>query len=242
MAKKKVSDTIAQQRKARKDFLELKKMQTGEMEAGPKPSEIAVKPKTFGEKWKNYWFHYKWQTFGSIFAIISLAILITQCAGRTDWDMKVVYFTYSPVVDQQLETVSDYLEGISKDLNGDGEVNIQVVNYSTLSPEQNYQHNITTVGRLQTIMAVETDALLYITDEKSAKYFQKETINDFFGTEQHKLGKDFYQKTKTEDFGSLPKNLQIACRRIEDTTIDGNKHVGKIYKESINILEELKKN
>ena len=50
MAKKSVSDTIAQQRKAREEFLELKKMQHGEIQAPPKPSEMAVEPKTFSEK------------------------------------------------------------------------------------------------------------------------------------------------------------------------------------------------
>ena len=50
MAIKKVSETIKQQRKAQKDFLELKKMQSGEMDAGPKPSDVEIKPKTFLEK------------------------------------------------------------------------------------------------------------------------------------------------------------------------------------------------
>ena len=50
MAKKQVSETIKQQRKARKDFLELKKMQSGEIDTGPKPSEVAIVPKTFKEK------------------------------------------------------------------------------------------------------------------------------------------------------------------------------------------------
>ena len=77
MAKKKVSDTIAQQRKARQDFLELKKMQSGEMDAGPKPSETEIKPQTFKEKAENYWFHHKWHTIGGIFAIVSIIILIT---------------------------------------------------------------------------------------------------------------------------------------------------------------------
>ena len=71
MAKKKVSDTLAQQRKARQDFLELKKMQHGEMDAGPKPSEIAIEPKTFTEKVKNYWFHFKWHTLGTVFCFIA---------------------------------------------------------------------------------------------------------------------------------------------------------------------------
>ncbi len=240
MAKRKVSDTITQQRKARKDFLELKKMQKGEMETGPKPSEIAIKPETFMEKLKNYWFHYKWHTLGSIFAIISLTILISQCASRPNWDMKVVYFTYTPVIDQQLEPVSDYLESISKDVNGDGEINIQVINCSTPSAEKNYQQHLSVVKRLQNIMAVDAETLLFITDNESAEYFDKESIDNFFGTDHLKLKDEFYKKTVSEDFGGLPENLQIACRRVKDTTIDSNQKVDKLYQEATNILEKIK--
>ena len=56
MAKKKqVNPIIAEQRRAREEFLKLKRMQSGEIPTEPKPSEIAVKPKTFTEKLKNIW-------------------------------------------------------------------------------------------------------------------------------------------------------------------------------------------
>ena len=240
MAKKKVSDTLAQQRKARQDFLELKKMQHGEMYAGPKPSEIAIEPKTFTEKVKNYWFHFKWHTLGTIFCFIALVVLIRQCASRTDWDMQVVYFTYTPVLDQQTELVADYLEGISNDINGDGEVNILVINCSMPTDSTSVQYSKTVLSKLQALIAAEPEAMLYITDSESVSYFDAEALNQFFGTNQVKLNKKFYESTKSEDFGSLPEGLQIACRRVEDTYIENNKNVGKIYKEAINLLEKLK--
>ena len=50
MADKKSNDILEEQRRAREEFLKLKKMQQGELEAGPKPSEVAVAPKTAKEK------------------------------------------------------------------------------------------------------------------------------------------------------------------------------------------------
>ncbi len=241
MAKKKVSDTLSQQRKARKDFLELKKMQSGEIQAGPKPSEIALKPKTFKDKAKNFWFHHKWHTLGSIFAALSLAILIGQCASRTNWDMQVMYFTYTPVLDEQLEPVADYLESISKDLNGDGEVNIQIINCSTPTAEENYQLNHSVLSKLQSIMAAGNETVLYITDSDSAEYFNNENIVDFFATEQQKLGPEFYAATAIAEYGSLPDGLQIACRRIKNTALSGSKKLSGIYDEAVCILENLEK-
>lgn len=241
MAKKKVSDTIAQQRKARQDFLELKKMQQGEMDAGPKPSEIAIEPKTFSQRIKNYWFHFKWHTLGTVFCFIAFVVLITQCASRTDWDMQVVYFTYTPVLDQQTDLVADYLEGISKDINGDGEVNIKIINCSMPTDSTNVQYSKTILSKLQALIAAEPEALLYITDSESVHYFEAEALNEFFGSEQVALNHAFYEDTNSEEFGALPEGLQIACRRVEDTYIEKNKKVGNIYKEAKNILAELEK-
>ena len=60
MAEKKTNEILEAQRKARQDFLDLKKMQSGEITPPPKPSEEAVLPKTGKDKAKNFWFHYKW--------------------------------------------------------------------------------------------------------------------------------------------------------------------------------------
>ena len=59
MADNKKNDIIEEQRRARAEFLRLKKMQSGEIDAGPKPSEVAIVPKTPKEKWDNFWFQYK---------------------------------------------------------------------------------------------------------------------------------------------------------------------------------------
>ena len=71
MADKKINETLAQQRKAREDFLALKRMQQGELDAGPKPSEIAIELKTPMDKLKNIWFHDKWYILG----VIAIAII-----------------------------------------------------------------------------------------------------------------------------------------------------------------------
>jgi hypothetical protein len=49
------NDIIEEQRRARQEFLKLKQMQNGEIEPEAKPSEIAIKPTTFSEKWQELW-------------------------------------------------------------------------------------------------------------------------------------------------------------------------------------------
>ena len=61
------NDILEEQRRARQQFLELKKMQ--------KPSEVALEPKTLGEKAKNYWYHFKWHTIAAIFMAVVISFL-----------------------------------------------------------------------------------------------------------------------------------------------------------------------
>ena len=63
-------------------------MQSGEMAAPPKPSEIAIVPKTPKEKLDNFWFQYKWYVVAVTAITVVLAVLITQCATRTKYDLR----------------------------------------------------------------------------------------------------------------------------------------------------------
>ena len=110
MAEKKTNEILEEQRKARQEFLELKKMQNGELKAPPKPSEAAIVPKTPKEKWDNFWFQYKWYVVSIVATAVVLAVLITQCATRTKYDLEVVYFTYTAALDEQTNKIADYLK------------------------------------------------------------------------------------------------------------------------------------
>ena len=235
MAKKKVSDTLSQQRKARQDFLELKKMQSEEAAVDDAPK--IKTPLTFKEKLQNFWFYYKIHTISIICAVLILIVGVSQCSAKTNWDMRVVYFSYSPILDEQIKPIGTYLEKISKDLNGDGEVNIQMINCSMIN---NTKYNQAVLTKVQSMIATEEKAMLFIFDSDSSDYFEAEALGDFFQTTLT-LGDGFYRKTKNVGYDPLPENLQIAVRRVEDTTLEKIKDSGKIHKEALRILEELEK-
>lgn len=237
MAKKRQSETISQQKKAREEFLKLKQMQNGEITPPPKPSEIEVLPSTPKEKWQNFWYHTKIQVIAIVVIIAILVVCVNQCMGRTNWDMQIVYFTYSPVLDQQLEVVADYFESQSKDLNGDGEVNIFVVNCSLSTKKRDVQYDQATLTKLQALIASEPKAILFITDKESMKFFSTDTFKNFFKNEPLPLNDKFYKACKQSN---LPEGLQISSREISKTLLEKDKVAAKVYKEAQNILEKIK--
>ena len=68
MAKKKKDAYIDPQQKELRELIELKKLQ---QQAAEHPEEVReeltkeekIVPKTFNEKWNNYWYHYKGATW-----------------------------------------------------------------------------------------------------------------------------------------------------------------------------------
>lgn len=241
MSEKKTNEILEEQRKARQEFLELKKMQSGEMKAPPKPSEVAIVPKTPKEKWDNFWFQYKWYVVAIVAVAAVLAVLITQCATRTQYDLEVVYFTYTAALDEQTGEIADYLADYAEDTNGDGEINVQVVNVSFSDKSGDTQYKYTMLTKLQSMIAGDENAILYITDSESYKYLEQLSESGLFDGEPLKLGDGFYSATETEKLGKLPEGLQISCRRISDTMLEGKKGAAEAYKNAVKLIEELKK-
>lgn len=237
------NEILEEQRRAREEFLRLKKMQQGELDAGPKPSEVAIVPKTPKEKWDNFWFQYKWHTIGIVVSVLVLAVLITQCATKPKYDLEIVYFTYNAVLDDQTAEIEKYFEKTASDLDGNGEVNVQVINCSISSTSNDIQYRNTVYSKVQSLIVADEKAMLFITDEASIKYFDNISSENggMFDGEPYKLGDDFYQSTKSEKWGSLPEGLQISKRRIENTVLAEKKQTKLYYDEASRILSELAK-
>ena len=241
MAEKKTNEILEEQRKARQEFLELKKMQNGEMKAPPKPSEVAIVPKTPKEKWDNFWFQYKWYVIAVVATVVILTVLIAQCATKTEYDLKAVYFVYNTALDAQTEKVSDYLEKYADDTNGDGEINVQVVNVSFSKTTGDSQYRYTMLSKLQAMLTGDENAMLYITDSETYDYINSLTQGGaLLDGEPFKLGDGFYTATESEQFSKLPEGLQISCRRISETTMENKKNAAKAYESANKLLEKLK--
>lgn len=236
MAKKKESDTLRQRKFAQQEFLKLKKMQSGELDAGPKPSEVAA-PLTFKDKVKNIWYHDKLAIIIVVMLTVAIALLVTQCATKTKYDATIVLFNYTFTGDSVCDKMEEYLKPFCEDINGDGKINVNVVNCS-LSGTENNQQNYSKRLSLQSIQASDSSALLYITDEHSYKELN-EKIN-FFEGEPVKFNEDFYEYCLNESgMFVVPKNLQISCRVIKGTSIENGKDIDLHYNHAQSILNKI---
>ena len=240
MSQKKESDTLRQRKFAQQEFLRLKKMQQGELDAGPKPSEMAV-PLSFGEKLKNIWYHDKLAIIVVTALIVAIALLITQCATKTKYDATIIVFTHTITGDENCDKMGEYLSPYCKDINNDGKINIKVVNCS-INSLVNDQYNYTNRSKMQSLLATDASALLFITDDDSYKYLMGLSENiSFFEGEPIEFADDFYDFCVDENgFYETPENLQISCRTVKGAAIENDKNVESYYSQAQSILNGLK--
>ena len=233
------NEVLKEQRKSREEYLKLKKMQRGEMDAGPKPSEVAIVPKTPLEKLKNIWFHYSKVILVSLLFLILAVFLVAECMNKPKYDIQVVYYTYKYAIDENIQGMERYFESYAKDLNGDGEVHVNVINCSYEGKETALNIKNTNENRLQATIVAEANALLYITDEESYKHFSNVFDDEFFAYEPVLLSEEFYKQATVEDYYDLPEGLKISLRKTSDTMIEKNKNTKIYFKESSRILKEI---
>ena len=239
MADKKVSETIRPQRFAQKEFLELKKLESGEIKPEPKPSEIDSEPKTFKGKLSNIWYHFKWAIISVALAAVVISVCIAQCASRTDYDMKIVVYSESAYIPDELNNLmAEYIEKICPDINGNGKTDIQVINCSYSDKSTDAQNQILAKTKLQTSLAAEDSAFIYITDEKGLDYLNQIAEGVFHG-ESVKLDGDFYDYCNKNDLMKLPDGLYISCREIEGAAIGKSKNAKKIFDASQEVMGKI---
>ena len=241
MAEKKNQDsgTISQQRKAREEFLELKRMQSGEVPAPPPPSAESITPKTFREKSQNFWFYNRFIVIGIIFLAIVLTVGIKQCASRKDYDLSVILYTSTQITDKQSEKMSEYFSKFCDDVNKDGEVLISVVNCS-YTDGGNRQVAQASDTKLQAILVSEPEAMLFIVDAKTLERLNSSpATTPLFSDKGIMLGESFYNATKNELGSKAPEGLRIIRRNILDTTMQNNKDAARCYKAAGKLLNKV---
>ncbi len=221
MAKK--SETLSQRAKAQRDIIELKKMQAGQLDPGPKPSEVAVAPKTFKEKKENFLYHYKYVLIAAVFLAVVAVVITVDLVTKTRYDSKVVVFSYDSTVSLSASQIEDYFEQLYPDINNNGKVDIAAIDCSYNPEDNNYENNLAKQTRLQTTLAAEKDALIYILDDETIEFFRtvNEGVEIFSEDNIVPLGEDFWEFIKVEGIENSETKLYAALRRVDGTLLEG---------------------
>lgn len=165
MAENGQKNSVEEQRERQRELIELKKRRE---EFNENPDEF--KPEGNGEavkqttrsKIENFWYYSKF-TIGFILIVaVILTIGISQCASRIDYDMTIVLYFKNYADSTMSENIATVAEKYCDDHNGDGKVEVLVVNCAIPEGSQTADGDAATrlLGQFQ-----NEEAIVYIVDK-----------------------------------------------------------------------------
>ena len=201
----------------------------------------ALRPKTFKEKVQNYWYHYKWHTIIIGFIVVVFGFTFIQFITKTQPDYKIMtafdkYMPYSVT-----QTMGEYLENFGEDVNGDGEVVVEIYDIST-SPDKQIQtsNSAKLMAELQ-----NGEIMLFIVDEY---YFDKlndievfEKLADFNakdGFAYNLLGTTFADAINTIEPEYVVNDFYIAKRVVKGTSFEKIEKSVEFEKQAKELLDK----
>lgn len=231
------NEILRERKKAQKAFIELKKMQSGEMQIEKSPEVVITKE----DRRNTFWFYHKTHVIIALIAAVVLAVCVAQCATRKNYDAKVVVYTNTYLSDIHLTYLDNYLTPYFEDINNDGEVNVQFIDCSYNiegSYDLDYVRSMST--KLQALISSEGDALLFITDQTRFEELDKNfnSVEHFF-TDSIPLS-DTPRQNAISDGLDLPENLILGKRIVGGTMIEDSKNIEKHISQADGVFEKLK--
>jgi len=104
-------------------------------------ADIAVK-QPFKAKLENFWYHYKWHSIVALFIVIVVTICTLQMCKRTSYDIHIIYAGDHEIRKTSSGSTSPYedillsLSNVVDDFDGDGEVNINLLNLFVINEQE----------------------------------------------------------------------------------------------------------
>lgn len=139
-----------------------------------KPTPKMEPPRTPKEKWANFWYHYKWTFLGCIFGAVVLVVLFTQSLSVNKPDYQVLLISQYAYLDVQLDPLETSLAEYGRDLDEDGQVEVQILNcYMGQKGSSEYLANN---QALQAHM-ISGDVMLYIFEPKQYTTYMENIQN-----------------------------------------------------------------
>ncbi len=126
---------------------------------------LVNRPKTFRAWWENFWYHYKWHSIIAMVLVVTVGVGVAQCSTKTTYDYTIMLATETVEFSTfQIQALQKELVACGKDRDGDGEVNVLLVDCTFNEIESGYQIIMAKKQKLQSLIMNEEDALIMIAD------------------------------------------------------------------------------
>ena len=239
--------------------VELVKLKTGVIdESDIIKEEISAPIKLSKKEWlKNFWWHNKIIIIVVILAVAVVSYITYDTLSRVKPDLKIIMTVNNGLVNRT-EEIENYFERFCTDLNGDGEVKVQVLSAPLTDDTDDYvqiqQYQEVYLANMQT-----GEVIFILTDDKTDTdiYSENESDNllsdlssefkdnEFVNNKGLALKGDYIEDV-FKYHTNYPQNIYLGMRKPTKTLKDSKEDMQKNYDEAFKIFksmsEDIKKN
>jgi len=146
-----------------------------------KPANVSWKDLTFSQKWENFWFYYKKHVIIGAIILIMLVWLIKDIVVQSSYDYDITFAARGYFSDETQAAVHDAFVSVGEDLDGNGEVtvNISFILLPTLEGQYT-EYEAEQAGQVKLMGAVTAEeALIYVLDDNMLQYMFADDMSFF---------------------------------------------------------------
>lgn len=127
------------------------------------------------KKWDNFWYYYKYHVLAGAFVLFCVIVFVKDMMAKVDYDYCISVIGNYPVQEEDTQVLQDWFEEHAEDLNGDGEVHVQIADYY-LPPEGEAGYDPQIYAASQTKLMVdlqEGTSMIYFLDKANYEKLQE---------------------------------------------------------------------
>ena len=188
------------------------------------------------KKIDNFWYYYKIHVLVVVFILFVASVFIKDIVTKVDYDYSVAFVTEEMMTNEEISSIQSVFEREAEDLNGDGEIHVEVQNY-TIPQGDSADPQLVAAGQTKlTVDIQEGTSMIFFLSPGCYESYKDSGVLPADESEYIK----FSDCTGYEEAGS-PKelgDLMGALRLVEDTKLKKDQNKMDYYEANKEVFEK----
>lgn len=188
------------------------------------------------KKIDNFWYYYKIHVLVVVFILFVAGVFIKDIVTKVDYDYSVAFVTEEMMTNEEISSIQSVFEREAEDLNGDGEIHVEVQNY-TIPQGDSADPQLVAAGQTKlTVDIQEGTSMIFFLSPGCYESYKDSGVLPADESEYIK----FSDCTGYEEAGS-PKesgDLMGALRLVEDTKLKKDQNKMDYYEANKELFEK----
>lgn len=188
------------------------------------------------KKIDNFWYYYKIHVLVVVFILFVASAFIKDIVTKVDYDYSVAFVTEEMMTNEEISSIQSVFEREAEDLNGDGEIHVEVQNY-TIPQGDSADPQLVAAGQTKlTVDIQDGTSMIFFLSPGCYESYKDSGVLPADESEYIK----FSDCTGYEEAGS-PKelgDLMGALRLVEDTKLKKDQNKMYYYEANKELFEK----